>query len=75
MISKPCTSPYAIVLPLLLATVLSTAMSRAIGSASVYERELRRRGLEWQLTLEGRRMPAGQMDQGAVDTQTTPRSL
>jgi chloride channel protein, CIC family len=66
---------YAIVLPLLLATVLSTAMSRAMGSASVYERELRRRGLEWQLTLEGRRMPAGQMDQGAVDTETTPRSV
>jgi CIC family chloride channel protein len=47
---------YPIVLPLLLATVLSTAVSRALGSESVYEAELRRRGLNWELTLEGRRL-------------------
>jgi chloride channel protein, CIC family len=47
---------YAVVLPLLLATVVSTAVSRAMGSDSVYERELRRRGLTWQVTLEGRRV-------------------
>jgi CIC family chloride channel protein len=45
---------YGIVLPLLLATVVATAVSRALGSESVYEAELRRRGLAWQLTLEGR---------------------
>lgn len=45
---------YAIVLPLILATALSTALSRAVGGVSVYERELRRRGLGWELTLEGR---------------------
>jgi H+/Cl- antiporter ClcA len=43
-----------IVLPLLLAPVVATAVSRALGSESVYEAELRRRGLAWQLTLEGR---------------------
>lgn len=47
---------YPIVLPLLLATVVSTAVSRRLGSESVYEAELRRRGLGWDLTLEGRRM-------------------
>jgi CIC family chloride channel protein len=47
---------YAIVLPLLLATMLATAVSRALGSESVYEAELRRKGLAWQLTLEGRRI-------------------
>ena len=47
---------YAIVLPLLLATVIATAVSRSLGSESVYEAELRRKGLGWELTLEGRRM-------------------
>jgi CIC family chloride channel protein len=47
---------YAIVLPLLLATVTATTVSRALGSQSVYEAELRRRGLGWELTLEGRQM-------------------
>jgi len=47
---------YAIVLPLLLATVVATTVSRALGSDSVYEAELRRRGVSWQLTLEGRRV-------------------
>ena len=46
---------YPIVLPLLLATLVSTSLSRAIGSESVYEAELHRRGLGWELTLEGRR--------------------
>jgi CIC family chloride channel protein len=45
---------YAMVLPLILATVVATSLSRALGSESVYEGELRRRGLGWQLTLEGR---------------------
>jgi len=47
---------YPIVLPLLVATVVSTSVSRRLGSESVYESELRRRGLGWDLTLEGRRM-------------------
>ena len=51
---------YAIVLPLLLATVISTAISRSLGSESVYEAELRRKGLGWELTLEGRRMTSEQ---------------
>ena len=49
---------YPIVLPLLMATVVSTSVSRRLGSESVYESELRRRGLGWDLTLEGRRMKA-----------------
>jgi CIC family chloride channel protein len=45
---------YAIALPLLFTTAIATAVSRALGTVSVYEAELRRRGLEWRLTLEGR---------------------
>jgi CIC family chloride channel protein len=55
---------YAIVLPLILATAVSTSLSRAIGGESVYESELRRRGLGWELTLEGR----------AIDEPTGPAS-
>jgi CIC family chloride channel protein len=47
---------YPIVLPLMLATVVSTATSKLLGSESVYEAELRRKGLGWELTLEGRRL-------------------
>lgn len=47
---------YPIVLPLLMATVIATSVSRILGSESVYQTELRRRGLAWDLTLEGRRM-------------------
>lgn len=49
---------YPIVLPLLLATVVSTAISRGLGSESVYETELRKRGLGWDITLEGRQVRA-----------------
>jgi chloride channel protein, CIC family len=45
---------YAIVLPLLLVTIVATTASKSLGSESVYEAELRRRGLGWDLTLEGR---------------------
>ena len=51
---------YLIVLPLLLATVVSTSVSRGFGGESVYEAELRRRGLGWDITLEGRRMKPNQ---------------
>jgi CIC family chloride channel protein len=47
---------YAIVLPLLLATVVATTVSRGLGSESVYEAELRRKGVGWELTLDGRQM-------------------
>ena len=47
---------YPIVLPLLLATAVATAMSRRMGSRSIYEAELQRKGLSWELTLEGRRL-------------------
>ena len=54
---------YLIVLPLLLATVVSTTVSRGFGSESVYDTELRRRGLGWDLALEGRRMKATRPDE------------
>jgi CIC family chloride channel protein len=47
---------YAIVLPLLLATAVATSLSRWLGSESVYVAELRRRGIAWELTLDGRRI-------------------
>jgi CIC family chloride channel protein len=55
---------YPIVLPLLLATFISTTVSRLLGSESVYESELRRRGLGWELTLEGRRVERAQKNRG-----------
>jgi hypothetical protein len=54
--SGPLSGDYAIVLPLLLTTVVSTSISRALGSESVYETELRHRGMAWTMTLEGRQM-------------------
>jgi CIC family chloride channel protein len=53
---------YPIVLPLLLATVVATTLSRALGSESVYEAELRRKGLTWEVTLEGRTVSKDQKD-------------
>jgi CIC family chloride channel protein len=47
---------YLIVLPLILATVVATAASKALGGESVYEAELRKRGLGWEVTLEGRQV-------------------
>lgn len=45
---------YAIALPLLLATAVSTLVSRALRRDSIYTAELRERGIGWELTLEGR---------------------
>jgi CIC family chloride channel protein len=59
---------YAIVLPLILATAVSTSLSRAIGGVSVYESELRRRGLGWELTLEGREIGGGRT--GAANSRS-----
>lgn len=47
---------YPIALPLLLATSIATSVSQLLGSESVYTSELRKRGLAWDLTLEGRRV-------------------
>lgn len=47
---------YLIVLPLILATVVATATSKALGGESVYDAELRKRGIGWELTLEGRQL-------------------
>ncbi|HEX5071485.1 MAG TPA: chloride channel protein [Vicinamibacterales bacterium] len=47
---------YPIVLPLLLATAIAAAMSRRLGSQSVYDAELSRKGVGWELTLEGRQL-------------------
>jgi CIC family chloride channel protein len=47
---------YLIVLPLILATVVATTASKALGDESVYETELRKRGLGWEMTLEGRQL-------------------
>ncbi len=47
---------YAIVVPLLLATAIATALSRAMRADSLYGAELRRRGVAWEVTLEGRKM-------------------
>ncbi len=46
---------YAIVLPLLLATAVSTFVSRALRRDSIYTAELRSRSVPWDLSLEGRR--------------------
>jgi CIC family chloride channel protein len=47
---------YAVVLPLLIATVTATLVSRRIRPSSIYMEELRRRGTAWEITIEGRRM-------------------
>jgi CIC family chloride channel protein len=45
---------YAIVVPLLLATAVATVLSRAMRADSLYGAELRRRGVAWEVTLDGR---------------------
>jgi H+/Cl- antiporter ClcA len=57
---------HADCLPLLTATVVATVTSRLFGSASVYEAELQRRGLTWQLTLEGRQVTSGSSPKDAA---------
>jgi CIC family chloride channel protein len=47
---------YAIVLPLLIATSVATALSRWLRRDSIYVAELSRRGVRWELTHEGRKM-------------------
>jgi CIC family chloride channel protein len=62
---------YAITLPLLLATAVSTLVSRALSKDSLYTAELRERGVSWELTLEGRLLgragePMAQRDAGRL---------
>jgi CIC family chloride channel protein len=45
---------YGIVLPLFIATVLATLVSRRFKPDSIYTEELRRRGIPWESTLEQR---------------------
>jgi CIC family chloride channel protein len=45
---------YGIVLPLLVATVLATAVARRLRPDSIYTEELRRRGIPWEGTLAQR---------------------
>jgi CIC family chloride channel protein len=46
---------YAVVLPLVLATAIATAVSRALGQDSIYMAELHRdRGVSWEMTMSGR---------------------
>jgi CIC family chloride channel protein len=60
---------YPIALPLLLAAMVSTSLSRMLGSESIYETELRKRGLAWDLTLEGRQLrDNGRRDAAPVRT-------
>jgi chloride channel protein, CIC family len=47
---------YAIVLPLVLSTALATTVSRRVHRLSIYSAELKRRGVSWELTFEGRRV-------------------
>ncbi|MEY4579857.1 MAG: hypothetical protein RL701_4560 [Pseudomonadota bacterium] len=47
---------YAIVLPLVLATAIATLVSRRLRRESIYAAELKRRGIAWELTFEGRRL-------------------
>ena len=46
---------YAVVLPLAMATAVAAAVSRAINAESIYTAELKEKGLEWDVTLEGGR--------------------
>jgi CIC family chloride channel protein len=45
---------YGVVLPLLVATVLSTAVARRLRPDSIYTEELRRRGIPWEGSLAER---------------------
>jgi len=46
---------YAVVLPLVLATAIATAVSRGLGQDSIYMAELHReRGVSWEMTMSGR---------------------
>jgi len=47
---------YAVVLPLIIATAVAASLSRTLRRDSLYMAELKNAGVEWELTLEGRRI-------------------
>jgi hypothetical protein len=47
---------YAIALPLVMATAMATLVSRRLRRESIYTAELRQRGIDWEVTMEGRRV-------------------
>jgi CIC family chloride channel protein len=47
---------YAIALPLVLATAFATLVSRALRRDSIYTAELEQRGVNWEFTIDGRRI-------------------
>jgi CIC family chloride channel protein len=50
---------YPIVLPLIVATVVPTSLSRGLGGLSIYEAELQRKGVHWTVSLDGRQIRKG----------------
>lgn len=54
---------YGIVLPLLVATSVATALARKIEPVSIYMQELSRRGLRWEITLGGRQVERRELDE------------
>jgi chloride channel protein, CIC family len=57
---------YAVVLPLVAACATATLIAARLRPDSVYVEELRRRGLVWEVTLEGRRVrPDVEVDERA----------
>lgn len=65
---------YAIVLPLVLATAIATILSRRMQRDSIYASELRRRGVEWEVTLGGRtvRTTRSTEEAGAPEFEAEP---
>jgi CIC family chloride channel protein len=47
---------YAVVLPLVVATAIASAVARRLRRDSIYAAELKNRGVEWELTVEGGRV-------------------
>lgn len=45
---------YAIAMPLVVATALAALLSRQLRRDSIYTAELRRRGVSWEMTIDGR---------------------
>jgi CIC family chloride channel protein len=57
---------WGLVLPLLVACAIAAGLARRLYVDSVYTAELTRRGLRWRLTLDGRRVIAGQPEDPAA---------
>ncbi|MEZ4362153.1 MAG: chloride channel protein [Kofleriaceae bacterium] len=47
---------YAIALPLVVAVAIATIISRRLRPDSIYTAELRRRGIHWEVTMDGRKV-------------------